>query len=218
MSFIDVGLPLFLYFILSDHLSTILALIISGVPPAFSVIVTFILRKQLNVIGLLVLIGFIVGIILSVVQGDPKLVLLRESVITGVIGSVFIINLIPIKVGSFEMRPLVYYNAKNSGITNLKGLTENEPIPERWERYWKSYPRFRQRFIVLTAVWGFGLLLEVPVRVIIIYRSATVNAAVYIGTIFLYCWFGCLVLFTIIYTKYMQNKGEEAAASAAIKD
>ncbi|KAF0550822.1 membrane protein [Gigaspora margarita] len=225
MMFIDIGLPLLLYFVLSKYLSTILALIISGVPPAISVIVTFILRRQVNVIGLLVLIGFVVGIILSVIQGDPKLFLLRESFITGAIGLAFIITLIPIKVGSFEMRPLVYYNAKNLGMANLKGLTEDEPIPERWERYWKSYPRFRQTFIVLTAVWGFGLLLEVPVRVIIIYRTATIDEAVYIGNIFLYSWLGCLVLFTITYSKHRQKEGEkllkeqeEAAASAAIKD
>ncbi|CAG8620390.1 1145_t:CDS:2 [Dentiscutata heterogama] len=157
----------------------------------------FIFRKQVNLIGLLVVFGFIVGIIFSVIEGDSRLFLLRDSFFTGVFGLAFIITLIPIKIGSFEMRPLVYYSAKNLGMANLKGLTEDEPIPERWERYWRSYPRFRQTFIVLTAVWGFGLLIEVPVRVIIVYRSPTVDDAQKKG-------------------EQLLKEQEEAAAAAAI--
>ncbi|CAG8645635.1 11422_t:CDS:1 [Dentiscutata erythropus] len=219
MLFVDVGLPLILYAILSKYIPTIWALIISGIPPIISVILNFIHRKQINAIGLLSLAGFIAGSILAIYQDDPKLYLLRDSFITGVIGLVFVITLIPIKVGSFEMRPLIYYNSKNLGLGDLKGLTEDEPIPDRWERYWRSYALFRRTFIVLTAVWGFGLILEVPARVIIIYNTSTVDAAVYIANIFVYTWLGCLILFNIIYSGYMKKLGkkreEEAEAVVA---
>ncbi|CAG8537910.1 14634_t:CDS:1, partial [Dentiscutata heterogama] len=181
MMFIDLFLPLLLYYILSKFLPTIWALALAGVPPAISVIVNLIIRKQVGVIGLLVVLAFIIGIILSVIQGDPRIFLLRESFVTGVFGLVFIITLIPVKIGSFKMRPLLYYNSKNLEVGNLEGLTEDEPIPDRYERYWRSYAGFRQTFIILTAVWGFGLLIEVPVRVFIIYHTATVDDAVYIG-------------------------------------
>ncbi|CAG8451489.1 224_t:CDS:2 [Dentiscutata erythropus] len=194
MLFVDIGLPLILYFVLSKYLPTIWALVISGVPPTISVIIGFIFRRQVNLIGLLVVIGFIVGIILSVIEGDPRIFLLRDSFFTGVFGLSFIITLIPIKIGSFEMRPLIYYNAKNLGMANLKGLTEDEPIPDRK-----------------------------LVRVIIVFRSPTVDDAVYYGNIFLYSWLGCLALFTVLYSRYKQKKGEqllkeeeEAAAAAAI--
>ncbi|CAG8697336.1 24372_t:CDS:1 [Cetraspora pellucida] len=206
--FIDIALPLILYYILSKYIPTIWALVISSVPPAISVIVNFILRKQVNPIGVLVIIGFIVGVILSLVQADPRLFLLRESLVTGVFGLAFVITLIPIKIRSFEMRPLLYYNSKNLEVGDLKGLTEDEPIPERWERHWRSYPKFRLTFIVLTAVWGLGLLIEVSVRIIIIYNTATIDDAVYFGSIFLYSWLSCLTLFTFIFSRYMQKKGE----------
>ncbi|CAG8595899.1 17414_t:CDS:1 [Dentiscutata erythropus] len=209
MMSIDLFLPLLLYYILSKFIPDIWALALSGVPPAISVLVNFIIRRQVSVLGILVVLAFIIGIILSVVQGDPRIYLLRESFVTGVFGLVFVITIIPIKIGSFHMRPLLYYNSKNLEVGDLKGLTEDEPIPERYERYWRSYAGFRQTFIVLTAVWGFGLLIEVPVRVFIIYHTATVDQAVYIGSIFLYSWLGCLTLFTFIYSRYMKKKGEE---------
>lgn len=206
--FIDIALPVILYEILSNYIPTIWALIISGVPPTISVIVNFILRKQVNPIGVLVIIGFIIGFILSLVKNDPRLFLLRESIITGVFGLSFIITLIPIKIGSFEMRPLLYYNSKNLEMDELKGLTEDEPIPERWERYWISYSSFRLSYYVLTAVWGFGLLIEVPARIVLIYYTATIDDAVYIGNIAFYSWLGCLILFTIIFSRYMKKKEE----------
>ncbi|CAG8719773.1 38153_t:CDS:1 [Gigaspora margarita] len=208
MMFVDLALPLLLYYILEKFIPTIWALAISGVPPAISVIVNFIYRKQISVLGFLVVLAFIIGIILSVVQGDPRIVLLRESCVTGVFGLVFLITLIPINIGSFQMRPILYYNSKNLEIGDLKGLTEDESIPDRYERYWKSYSGFRHTFIILTAVWGVGLLIEVAVRIIIIYKTATIDQAVYFGSIFLYSWLGCLTLFTFIFSRYMQKKGE----------
>ncbi|CAG8514043.1 886_t:CDS:1 [Scutellospora calospora] len=222
MTITDIGLPLIIYFVVSKHLSTIISLIISGIPPTLSVIVNLIFRRQINVIGLLVITGFIAGIIVSVYQNDAKLFLLRESFVTGVIGLIFIITLIPIKIGSFKMRPLIFYNSKNLEMGSLEGLTEDEPIPDRWERYWRLYPSFRRTFYVLTAVWGFGLLIEVPARIAIIYNT-TVDQAIYTGSIVFYTWLGCLVLFTVIYSRAMKKRGDElrkeqAEAEAASAD
>ncbi|CAG8815846.1 15981_t:CDS:2, partial [Dentiscutata erythropus] len=121
-----------------------------GIPLIISVVFNFILYKHVNTVGILCVTGFIGGVILSLIQDDPKLFLLRDSFISG----------------------------------NLKGLTEDEPIPDHWERYWRTYAVFRWTFIILTAIWGFGLLFEIPFRVLIIYKTRTTNDAVYIGAIF----------------------------------
>ncbi|CAG8639160.1 16080_t:CDS:1 [Racocetra fulgida] len=113
------------------------------------------------------------------------------------------------------MRPLLYYNCKNLEIGNLKGLTEDEPIPERYERYWRSYALFRRTFIVLTAVWGFGLLLDVPVRILIIYKTKTIDETVYIGNVVIGSWTGCILLFTIVYSRWMQKLSQKREAEAA---
>ncbi|GES80083.1 hypothetical protein GLOIN_2v1773059 [Rhizophagus clarus] len=66
--------------------------------------------------------------------------LLRKCVVTGAIGILMITTLIPIKFGTFRMRPFAFYFFKDvaSGIfafssskINLSGLTEDEPTEER---------------------------------------------------------------------------------------
>ncbi|CAG8625822.1 13904_t:CDS:1 [Dentiscutata heterogama] len=221
MIFVDIILPLILYSILSRFISVILALIISGIPPIISIILNFIFRRQVNATGILSLTGFTAGVIMSIIQGDARLYLLREPIMTCAIGLVLFITLIPIKVGSFQMRPLLYNYAKNLGIGNLKGLTEDEPIPERWERYWRAYAEFRRTFFVLTAVWGFGLILDAPARVLVIYNAKTIDQAVYFGVVAGFIWINCLIVFTIIYAGWRKNlfekqiKKEEAATAVA---
>ncbi|CAG8581516.1 17505_t:CDS:1 [Acaulospora morrowiae] len=222
MIFVEVILPIILYFILEKYLPVIWALVISGVPPLIVVIVGLIRHRRVDVLGVLIVFSFIVGAIVAGVQGDPRLYLLRESFITGVIGFVFLITLIPIKVGSFRMRPMVFYFSKDmatggtfgSGGGHLQPITEDESIEARWERYWDSYPKFRQGFIVMTAVWGFGLLIEVVFRVIIIFRAPTIDQAVYIASIATYSWIALLVLFTIVYSRWMARMGQKRLAMA----
>ncbi|CAG8708923.1 16919_t:CDS:1 [Dentiscutata erythropus] len=220
MLFVDIILPLILFTILSRFISDILALIISGIPPIISIILNFIFRRKVNATGILSLTSFIAGTIMSLIQGDARLYLLREPIMSCTVGLVLLITLIPIKVGSFQMRPLVFNYAKNLGIGDLKGLTEDEPIPERWERHWKTYAVFRRTFFVLTAVWGFALILDAPARIIVIYKTKTIDRAVFFGVAFGFIWVNCLILFTVIYVRRKKNlfekqiKKEEAAAVA----
>ncbi|CAG8564608.1 9423_t:CDS:1 [Dentiscutata heterogama] len=209
MTIVDVGLPITLYYVLLYFsVPVILALVISGTIPFVSVIINFIFRKQVDVTGILSTTGFITEIILSIVQGYVTLNILQQlntSIISFVMGLVFFITLIPIKVGSYQIRPLLYYNFKFMEMGNFKGLTEDEPIPERWERYWRTYAEFRQTFIVLTAVWGFALLLDVPVRFLVIYKTKTADQAAFIGGITSFCYMQIFVLFSVIYVKWMKK-------------
>ncbi|CAG8708935.1 16920_t:CDS:1 [Dentiscutata erythropus] len=221
MLFVDIILPLVLYMILSRFISVILALVISGIPPIISIILNFIFHRQVSITGILSLTGFIAGTIMSIIKGDARLYLLREPIMSCAVGLVLLITLIPIKVGSFQIRPLLFYYVKNLGMGNLEGLTEDEPIPERWERYWGTYAELRRTFFVLTAVWGFGLILDAPARILVIYNTKTIDQAVYFGLIIGIVWVNCLILFTIIYVKWRkhlfekQSKKEEAAATVA---
>src|SRR5205823_14013719 len=97
-------------------------------------------------------------------RDDPLIQLLLRSAITSTIGITLLITLLPIKFGTFRMRPLAFYFIKDmatggtfahsSSSVNLPGITNDEPIAERWERYWVSYPLFRRGFIIVTAIWG----------------------------------------------------------------
>ncbi|CAG8812910.1 11962_t:CDS:1, partial [Gigaspora margarita] len=194
MIVIDVGLPLVLYFILSNYIPVFLASAISGTIPFVSAIINFIFFKQVDTTGILSTTGFTTATILTIIQENTKLFLLqqlKQSILLFATGLVLLFTLIPLKVGSFQMRPLLYHNFKNMGMGNLKGLTEDEPISERWERHWRTYAEFRRTFIVLTAVWGFCLMLDVPIRILVIYKTNTPEQALFIGSIVTFGWMQC---------------------------
>ncbi|KAF0458452.1 membrane protein [Gigaspora margarita] len=203
---INIIIPALLYYLLTRHtkLSHIEVLIISGIPSTIFTIYNFIFNRRADFMGIIPIFGFIIGIISEVVAystNNEQLFLLKKALFTCAFALLHFITLIPIKIKSFEMRPLQFYIAKSSGF-ELRGLTEDEPIPERWERYWKSYHLFRQMFYVLTAIWGFGILIDVVLHVIIVY-STPFNEAVIINDIVLYSWLGFLTLTTIFYIKFV---------------
>ena len=217
MILFDAVLPVVLYLILKKYLRETYALIISSIPPLIIITLGFIRNRRVDILGVMLALSFIVTAIVVTLKDDPRVHLLRRSVITGVIGTAFLITLIRIKIGSFKMRPMVFYFAKDmatggtfgysSSSSQLPGLTEDEPIAERWDRYWDSYSSFRHGFVVMTAVWGIGLLSEVPPRVIIAYKVTPFEKAYYFSQIITYVWLGVLMLFNIIYVQRMKKKG-----------
>ncbi|KAF0519716.1 membrane protein [Gigaspora margarita] len=225
MIVIDLVVPLILYFILSNYIPAFLASAISGTIPFVSIIINFIFLKRVDTNGILSTTGFITATILSIIQDNTmssSLQPLRQSIHLFTTGLVLLFTLIPLKVGSFQMRPLLYHNFKNMGMGNLKGLTEDEPIPERWERYWRTFVEFRRTIVGLTAVWGFCLMLDVPIRILVIYKTKTPEQAFFIGSIVTFAWMQCPVIFSVIYVKLMKNllekrlKEKESNTVAAI--
>ncbi|CAG8685281.1 7057_t:CDS:1 [Dentiscutata erythropus] len=210
---VDVGLPIILNYVLTYFgVPVILALVLSGTIPFVSVIINFNFRKQVDVTGILSTTGFIASTILSIIQGYVKLDILEQlnaPIISFAIGLVFLITLIPIKVGSYQLRPILYYHFKFMEMGNIKGLTEDEPIPERWERYWITYADFRQTFIVLTAVLGFALLLDVPIRILIIYITKMADRAALVGSIVSFGYMQVFISFSVIYAKWMKKLHEK---------
>ncbi|RGB42433.1 hypothetical protein C1646_683259 [Rhizophagus diaphanus] len=228
MLFSEIALPLILYYVLKNYMKEIWALLISGVPPFLVVIYGIIIKRRVDSLGALIIISFIVSAIVASLKGDARAYLLRESAITGTVGLTFLITLIPIKYGSFQLRPIIFYFAKDmqtggsfgysSSKRNNSGLAEE--ISERWEIYWKKYAIFRHGFIFLTIFWGIGLIVEVPARVLIVLNTPTIERAVFWTNILIYSWLGVLILVNILYTKWFRKRcikiiGEEERRTAA---
>jgi hypothetical protein len=112
MFFIEIVLPL-IYYVLREFMPEIWALVISGAPPLFVVIYGLIRERRIDMFGGIIVISLVVTGIVSSLTKDARINLLRDCVVTGAIGLTFLITLIPIKIGSFQMRPLSYYFAKD---------------------------------------------------------------------------------------------------------
>jgi hypothetical protein len=198
----DVAAPLALYYALvhSVGLSTVTALLLSGVFPAAVMAVDAIRHRRLDVVGALVLAGIVVGTILGLVSHSARLVLVEGSVGTGVFGVACLGSL-------WTRQPLMYGLALEfTGPDTAQG----REMTGLWQ-----YEGFRRVFRVITAVWGAGFLLEAAVRVVIVYSTSTGTAFVS-SQVTPFLWLAALSAWTVAYGRHQKKKGERLAAAGEV--
>jgi hypothetical protein len=197
---IDVAAPLIAYNLLrSAGMSTVTALVLSGVFPALSVVAGIIQHRRLDVVGALVLAGIVVGTVLGLISHSARLVLLEGSVPTAIFGLACLGSL-------WTQRPLMYGIAVEfTGPDTAKG----REMISLWQ-----YEGFRRIFRVITAVWGVGFLLEAALRVAIVYNTSTATA-LSLSKVTPYVWVGIFMAWTVAYGRYQGKKGQRMMAAAA---
>ncbi len=158
----DVAGPLAVYYgARSAGMSTVLALVVSGVLPAVRVLATVVKHRRLDAIGALVLSGIALGTIVGLASGSARLYLLDGLVPTVVLGLVCLVSLL-------SARPLMFRVA-------LETMGEGTPKGQAFAGIWQ-YAEFRRIFRVITVVWGFVFLAESAVQAVIVER-ASINTA-----------------------------------------
>lgn len=199
---LDVAAPLAAYYALVHYagLTTVTALLLSGVFPASVVTIGAIRHHRLDVVGALVLAGIVVGTVLGLVSHSARLVLVEGSVGTGVFGAACLGSL-------WTQRPLMFGLALEfTGPDTAQG----REMTGLWQ-----YEGFRRIFRVITAVWGIGFLLEAAVRVVIVYSTSTGTALVS-SQVTPFLWLGALSAWTVAYGRYQKKKGERLAAVSEV--
>jgi len=158
----DVVGPLGVYYVARGAgLSTIIALVLSGVLPACHVVVTVIRRRRLDAIGAMVLSGIALGTVVGLASGSARLYLLDGIVPTVVLGLACLVSL-------FSHRPLMFRFA-------LETMGEDSDQGRAFAGMWR-YPGFRGTFRVITVVWGLVFLAESGVQAIVV-ETYSINTA-----------------------------------------
>jgi len=196
---IDVAAPLIAYSLLrSAGMSTVTALVLSGVFPALGVALDVVRHRRLDVVGALVLAGILVGTALGLITHSARLVLMEGSVPTAIFGLACVGSL-------WTRRPLMYgFSVEFIGPDTAKG----REMISLWQ-----YEGFRHIFRIITAVWGVGFLLEAALRVVIVYNTST-GTALSISKVMPYIWAGIFVAWTVAYGRYQGKKGQRIMAAA----
>lgn len=196
----DVAAPLGAYYVLrSAGLSAISALLISGVFPALGVVIRAIRHRRLDVVGILVLAGIVVGSVLGLVSHSARLLLVEGSVPTAVFGLACLISL-------WVGRPLIYsFSMEFIGPDTAKG----REMAGLWQ-----YEGFRRIFRTMTIVWGIGFLFEAALRVFIVYNTST-GTALAISKVTPYLFIAILCAWTVAYGNHHKKKAERSAPPAA---
>jgi len=179
---LNASVPVILYKLCKRYVSPseLTALIVATSFPVGKSIVSLARRAQLDPISILVLLGIVTNVIAVLIGGSPRLLLVRESLISGAIGlACFVSLLLP--------RPMMFYF----------GRYFTGPDPKRVAGYDSAWqlPHVRFAHRLITTVWGCVFVGELIVRIILIYNESA--AVVLVASPIL---LGTLTIATIIWT------------------
>ncbi|MFD5726305.1 VC0807 family protein [Streptomyces sp. NPDC058368] len=167
---VDVALPLAAYYGLkAAGLGTFGALAWSSVVPAVRTVWGAVRERRLNGLAALMVSVNAVSLLLGLVSGDPRLMLLKDSAVSSVIGLTFLVTAV-------RGRPML-----SAGLRPW--LTRGEAAKTAaWERLSAGSPAFHRAEIRFSAVWGCALLTECAVRAVGAY-TVPVETMVWAGTV-----------------------------------
>ncbi|WP_372406799.1 VC0807 family protein [Streptomyces luteireticuli] len=112
-------------------------------------------RRRVEAMAVFTLVLMIAGALMTLVTGDPRVLLIRDSWIFGLIG-LWILGTLPTR------RPFIL--AMTQAVVTARVGEEGW---RTWLSQWDGNAVFRRRLRVLTAVWGLGFTLDAGVRVVL---------------------------------------------------
>jgi hypothetical protein len=197
---VNAVLPFVIYTATDKQLGDVGALIASSVPPIAWSIVQFVRSRRVDALSLLVVTGIALSLLALMGGGGAKFLQLRENLVTGVIGLVFL--------GSVAIgRPLIYYLARagmrrqgQSGeLADFEGLRDNL--------------FFKRTMRVMTLVWGLGLVARTAIAAVLVF-SVSIPTYLAIAPILGYATAGGLAGWTFLYARRQRARGAARRAAA----
>ncbi|MFI2544659.1 VC0807 family protein [Streptomyces rochei] len=168
---LDVGVPLGSYYLLKDAFGTsaVAALAWSGVVPVLRTGRGLLREREVNGLPLLILLVNLVGVLLGFETGDARLLLVKDSAISSVVGIVLLVSVL-------LRRPMMTATLK-------PWLTKGDVGREAaWTRLRRESPAFRRAELMFTGVWGVAFVGECAVRAVGAY-TVPVDTMVWLGTV-----------------------------------
>lgn len=132
--------------------------------------------------------------VMSLVTGDPRLLLVRDSWLGALFGVWILATLM-------TQRPFVMVTSRAIVVAKL-----GEAGAKAWEGRWDREPDFRRHIRILSAIWGVVLLADAGVRIVLAY-SLPIDAVPGVSTVQWLVVLGCLLVF---HTFYVNRTGLRA--------
>jgi hypothetical protein len=192
-------LPFAIYSYAEAPLGAVRALLASSVPPILWSLAEFARHRRIDALSLLVLGGIALSLLAMLGGGGVKFLQLREKLVTGVIGLAF--------VGSALIgKPLIFELARATKRRQSAGEAEQFEALQ-------VHAGFRRTMMVMTWVWGLGLLADVAVSVVLVF-TLTIREYLIVNAILGYATMGALSLWSFLYGRSAQRRGEARRAAA----
>ncbi|GLY36005.1 hypothetical protein Amsp01_020290 [Amycolatopsis sp. NBRC 101858] len=197
---IEIAVPLGVYYGLhSLGASDFTALALSGVFPLARTLFQFAKHRTLNGLALVVLVTNVVGMLLTFVSGDARMMIAKDSIGSGITGVVILIS-------AFTAQPIMT-KALRPFLTH--GKADHEAA---WERL-QPNNRFRTVLRRGSFIWGAGFILESAARVIGAF-TLPVSTMVWLSTVLFVASFAVIM---VVAGASAKEAGEMVAREAGAK-
>ena len=163
---IDIALTPVAYFALHGHfgLTTTAVLLISIAAGGLWTALTLARTRKVNAVSLCVIGGIVLGGVLTMLTGDPRFGVAKDSLYTGVFGLIALVSM-------GAARPLMFY------LIRPFATRDNQPAEvAEWNASWAS-PMFRRCLRVMTLAWAIGLLVEALTRIVLVCTASLGTAS-----------------------------------------
>jgi hypothetical protein len=196
---VNAGAPFVAYQVLTGNgMGAAEALTVSAVFPVIGIVWGFARTRSPDMIGIVSLVFIVVGVATSLISGDPRFILIKESLLTGVFGLVCLVSLL-------LPRPLMFYFGRQfaGGGDPARAAA--------FEAMWR-YPRFRAVNRNMTVVWGVGYLAEAAVRVVLSF-AVPIPVFLLVSPVLALGVTIALISWTLAYARRSARRGAERLAT-----
>jgi len=197
---VNVILPFVVYSYAKPKLGDVNALLASMVPPLGWSVVEFVRKRRIDALSVFIVVGIALSLLAFIGGGSVRFLQLRENLVTGLIGLVFLVSAL---IG----KPLIFQLAR-AGMQR-KSASE----AQSFERL-KDNAGFRRSMTIMTLVWGLGLIVQTAVACVLVFVMS-IREYLIVSPILGYGTMGALALWTFWYGERQKRLG---AARALMRD
>ncbi|MDE1184605.1 VC0807 family protein [Paraburkholderia sp.] len=191
-------LPWLAYRYAQPHWGETGGLIASAVPPLVWSAVELARFRRVDALSAIVLAGIVLSIGAMALGGSPRMLLLRESLVSGAVGVAFLMSLA-------MRRPLIFHLARATVAR------ESADGPARLDAAWHERPALASTFRLMTLVWGSGLTAETAIRAWLAW-TWPVERFLVVSPVISYAIYGGLTAWTFWFRKRLQTRVTVSAA------
>lgn len=181
----DIGVAILVFDLAKARgVSDQIAYLLSGVGPLLMMVITWVRARALSGASLIILVFLVLSSLAAFIGGsDPRLLIVKDSAVTGGFGLACLISLLLPK-------PMMFYFGAKFGTDGTKEGIGN------WYSLWK-YPQFRRSQYKINNLWGIAYLIEAALRVVLVYAIPSFQTAYTITSILPFLFLAGLIYITI---------------------
>jgi uncharacterized membrane protein len=154
MAVFDVGLSILIFYVLrSQGASETVAYLGASGGPIVGMLVSWLRTRQVGGVSIIILVFLVISALVSLIGGGGRILLLKDSVLTGGFGLVTLVSAIPI----FPTPLMFYFGLKFATDGSRAGV-------DAWYDLWRKYREFRAGQYLINTVWGVSFVVEALVK------------------------------------------------------